>query len=127
MEIRTLAEGLQFPEGPVAMADGSVRLIRCSLAQEMETFASAARSSAACLSLGLGVSSVAADRLLAFALGVDEHPALLDVLASGRVDERQARVIQQAGAVLSTDRQAALMASIVTDPEAPVFAAESEA
>jgi gluconolactonase len=27
MEIRTLAEGLQFPEGPVAMADGSVVLV----------------------------------------------------------------------------------------------------
>jgi gluconolactonase len=27
MEIRTLAEGLQFPEGPVAMADGSVILV----------------------------------------------------------------------------------------------------
>ena len=27
MEIRTLAEGLQFPEGPVALADGSVMLV----------------------------------------------------------------------------------------------------
>src|SRR6266581_4754620 len=27
MELRTLAEGLQFPEGPVAMADGSVLLV----------------------------------------------------------------------------------------------------
>src|SRR3954467_8875647 len=27
MEIRTLAEGLEFPEGPVAMADGSVVLV----------------------------------------------------------------------------------------------------
>jgi sugar lactone lactonase YvrE len=27
MEIRTLAEGLEFPEGPVALADGSVLLV----------------------------------------------------------------------------------------------------
>ena len=27
MEFRTLAEGLQFPEGPVALADGSVVLV----------------------------------------------------------------------------------------------------
>src|SRR6202043_335424 len=27
MEFRTLAEGLQFPEGPVALADGSVLLV----------------------------------------------------------------------------------------------------
>src|SRR5271169_4278722 len=27
MEIRTLAEGLAFPEGPVALADGSVVLV----------------------------------------------------------------------------------------------------
>ncbi len=27
MELRTLAEGLQFPEGPVALADGSVLLV----------------------------------------------------------------------------------------------------
>src|SRR5262249_23266230 len=27
MEIRTITEGLQFPEGPVAMADGSVILV----------------------------------------------------------------------------------------------------
>ena len=27
MEIRTLAEGLGFPEGPVALADGSVLLV----------------------------------------------------------------------------------------------------
>ena len=27
MEIRTLAEGLEFPEGPVALADGSVVLV----------------------------------------------------------------------------------------------------
>src|SRR5438067_12365029 len=27
MESRTLAEGLQFPEGPVALADGSVLLV----------------------------------------------------------------------------------------------------
>src|SRR6202030_389453 len=27
MELRTLAEGLEFPEGPVAMADGSVLLV----------------------------------------------------------------------------------------------------
>ena len=27
MEIRTLAEGLEFPEGPVALADGSVALV----------------------------------------------------------------------------------------------------
>jgi gluconolactonase len=27
MEIRTLTEGLQFPEGPVACADGSVILV----------------------------------------------------------------------------------------------------
>ena len=27
MEFRTLADGLQFPEGPVALADGSVVLV----------------------------------------------------------------------------------------------------
>src|SRR6266516_3778221 len=27
MELRTLAEGLQFPEGPVALGDGSVLLV----------------------------------------------------------------------------------------------------
>jgi sugar lactone lactonase YvrE len=27
MEIRTLAEGLEFPEGPVALGDGSVILV----------------------------------------------------------------------------------------------------
>jgi len=27
METRTLAEGLQFPEGPVALGDGSVLLV----------------------------------------------------------------------------------------------------
>ena len=27
MEIRTLAQGLDFPEGPVALSDGSVLLV----------------------------------------------------------------------------------------------------
>lgn len=27
MEVRSLAEGLEFPEGPVALADGSVLLV----------------------------------------------------------------------------------------------------
>ena len=31
MEIRTITEGLQFPEGPVAMADGSVRFLSESI------------------------------------------------------------------------------------------------
>src|SRR4051794_35847412 len=56
----------------------------------MEVFEAAGRATAACLSLALGISGAAADRMLAFALGLAQLPALGEALANGRVDAAQA-------------------------------------
>ena len=47
MEFRTLAEGLQFPEGPVALADGSVLLVEIAAGTLTRIAADGTRSVAA--------------------------------------------------------------------------------
>jgi hypothetical protein len=79
----------------------------------------ALEATALSLSLALGVSMRAADHKLVLALGLEEHPSLAQALAAGRVDEAQARVINDHTAGLSPAHAARLVASVVADPADP--------
>ena len=87
------------------------------LGEELAAFGRAGRATAACLSLGLGVSSWAADRMLGLALGLAEQPDLAQALAQGRVDVSQARVIHEATTALPPAARDRVVASLVTNPE----------
>jgi Domain of unknown function (DUF222) len=76
------------------------RAVDASLNQRLRDFETAGRATTVCLSLAVGISLRGADRMLALALGLRELPSLAGALAEGRVDEMQARTIQeQAGAL----------------------------
>jgi hypothetical protein len=87
----------------------------------------AVEATALSLSLALGVSMRAADHKLVLALGLAEHTPLAQALAAGRVDEAQARVINDHTAGLSPGHAARLVASVVTDPADPANSAAARA
>jgi hypothetical protein len=115
-----LAEHAQT-NGPAGSAGGAARGSGRGrgLGEELAAFGRAGRATAACLSLGLGVSSWAADRMLGLALGLAEQPDLAQALAQGRVDVSQARVIHEATTALPPAARDRVVASLVTHPENP--------
>src|SRR5690348_14058992 len=64
-------------------------------ADRLPVFTAAGTATSAALSLALGVSAHAADRILAFGLGLAGLPELSRALAEGRVKVDQARLIQR--------------------------------
>ncbi|MFL6098430.1 MAG: hypothetical protein ACJ71T_00570 [Actinomycetales bacterium] len=86
---------------------------------QMEVFEATGRATAACLSLALGVSGAAADRMLAFALGLAQLPALGEALADGRVDAAQAHLIQREVRVLPVEQRRAVADRLLEDPHGP--------
>ncbi len=91
---------------------------RRALSEEMHVFEASGRAASACLSLALGISAGAADRLLALGLGLADLPDLAHALTAGRLDASQARTITQTTAALPPTPRAALVASLVGDPSA---------
>jgi hypothetical protein len=86
-----------------------------SLNQRLRDFEAAGRATTLCLSLAVGISLRAADRTLALALGLRELPSLSAALAEGRIDEAQARTLQDQASALPPALRARLVDGFVGD------------
>jgi Domain of unknown function (DUF222) len=80
-------------------------------------FDAAGRSAIACLSMALGVSAVAADKILALGRSLSRTPLLAAALTQGRIDDRQAAVITDRTSRLTHPQAADLVDTVLADPD----------
>lgn len=118
-KVITWAAGVQARAAAELHADFTVECASENVSA-LTVFEAAGGATSACLSLALGISRIAADRLLAFGLGLARLPQVAEALSTGRIKVDQARLIQKHSTVLPVELSRRLADAFVADPRGPL-------